>query len=222
MANEIQIQTGLGSATLYFIIRNATSQAWNGTSFENYISGDYALYVNSMSEQGSLSGFYAGTFPSSIPPGVYSISVLKQSGGSPAEGDPFVGGGDYQWNGQVTLPLSFLATSGQVSNFAPIKIYRGEQVTNFPFYLVSSLDHVTQFTSGVCSGQVSKDGGAFGPITNLPSETGLGIYNVTLTSGDLLCNTASLRFTGAGVSGGLSDPRIFTLVLQRTSLSGSI
>jgi hypothetical protein len=91
-------------------------------------------------------------------------------------------------------------------------------VTNFPFKMVSSLDHVTPFVSGVVSGQISKDGGAFGPLASgIINEIGLGWYRTTLVSGDLLCNTAALSFSAVGISGGTADQRDFSLVLQRTS-----
>lgn len=226
MAGEIAIQTGLSTSTvLYYLIRNNTSQVWNTNTlaFENYLSANYANYSVAMVGQGVVSGYFDGTFPPSIIPGEYNISVLRQSGGSPTEGDPFVGGGGYQWNGQVTLALSFLATSGQVAGVSPFKIYRGEQILNFPFYLVSSLDHSTPFTSGVCSGQISRDGGAFTFLqSGIISEVGFGIFSVGLTSGDMLCNSAALRFTANGVSGGSSDARVFTLLTQKSpTLSGS-
>ena len=92
-------------------------------------------------------------------------------------------------------------------------------IQNFPIYLVSATDHVTPFVSGVISGQISRDGGAFGALqSGAFTEIGLGTYKLqALTSGDILCNTAALVFTGTGISGGTSDPRVFTLLLQRTS-----
>jgi hypothetical protein len=159
-----------------------------------------------------------GNFPSAIIPGVYSIVGKKQVGGSPAETDPPVANGDFQWNGSVALPLSFLATSGQLAGVGPVKLTRGVMLENFKFTLVSAADHITPFLSGIVSGQISRDTSAF---TNLQSgtvtEVGNGFYRVTLTSGDLLCNTAGLLFTAVGVSGGAADNRGFSLVLQRSS-----
>ncbi len=220
MANEIQFSYQAGRST-YILIRDRTGQIWNGTVFAAYVTANYGTYPVSAVEQGSASALYAATFPVTIVPGIYGIVAKQQLGGSPAETDPTVAAGDYQWNGAVTLPLSDLATSGQISQFSPIKIYRGEMILNFPFKMVSSLDHVTPFTSGVVSGQISRDGGIFGALqSGLCIEVGMGWYKTTLTSGDLLANTAALTFTAQGISGGQSDPRDFAMILQRTSGQG--
>jgi len=219
MAGEIQVSYGTGK-TVYSLIRNRVAQVWNTSSlaFEVYSSTNYSDYDISLVEQGTSSGFYVGTFPGSITAGVYSIVAKQQVGGSPAETDPVIAQGDFQWNGSVTLPLSDLATSGQIGQVAPIRIYRGEMLQNFPVYLVSSLDHITPFTSGIISGQISRDGGNLGPLQSGNfSEVGLGLYKVNLTSGDLLANTVALIFTGNGISGGTCDPRVMTIITQRTS-----
>lgn len=218
MAAEV-IFSGPGpSRTCYVLIRNSVGQIWNGSSFGAYSTAAFATYPVSATEQGTASNTYVANFPSTITPGVYSIIAKNQLGGSPAETDPTVATGDEQWNGTITLPLSDLATSGQIGQIAPIKVYRGEMITNFPFKMVSATDHVTPFTSGIISGQIARDNGNFGALqSGLVTEIGLGFYRVNLTSGDLLCNTAALTFTGVGVSGGNSDPRDFGLILQRSS-----
>lgn len=217
MAGEIQSDYAHG-ATLYFLIRNRINQIWNGSVFENYSSVDYSTYDIPMTEDGTASGHYYGSFPTAIIPGVYSISAKKQVAGSPAETDPTIAMGDYQWNGSATLPLSDLATSGQLALAAPIKMARAQMIRNFKFKLVSSTDHITPFVSGVVSGQISRDDGLFGPLqSGNVIETGYGWYRVNLTSGDLNCNTAALVFTANGISGGSSDQRDFSLVLQRSS-----
>jgi len=220
MAAELQFSFA-SSKTCYFLVRNRVAQIWStvGSAFETYTTANYADYTINAAEQGAASAFYAGTMPGAIPAGVYSIVAKQQLGGAPAESDPVVAGGDYQWNGLVTLPLSDLATSGQVGQIGPLRLARGVMVTNFPVYLVSSADHVTPFTSGVLSGQVARDNGSFTALqSGAFAETGLGFYNLqALTSGDLLANTAKLVFTAAGISGGSADPRPMSIILQRVS-----
>lgn len=219
MANEIEVNYK-HNASVYVLIRNRISQIWNTNSlaFENYLTANYSNYAISLTEQGTASAFFAGTFPATIPPGVYGITAKNQVGGSPAESDTTLGIENYQWNGSVTLPLSDLATSGQLGQVGPVKIYRGQMIQNFPFKLVSAADHVTPFISGIVSGQISRDGGAFGGLqSGNVTEIGLGWYSVNLTSGDLLANTAAVLFNGVGVSGGQSDQRDFGLILQRVS-----
>jgi hypothetical protein len=169
-----------------------------------------------MAEQGVASQFYTGTFPATLPAGTYSVTTRQQVGGSPAESDPDVAKGNIDWGGVTPVQLCDMATSGQVSQFAPIRLARGTMIRQFPFTMVSSSDHVTPFTSGALqiSGQISRDGGAFGALQSGSfSEIGLGGYALqALTSGDLTCNTALLAFTAPG-----ADNRVFSMVLQRVS-----
>ncbi len=219
MANEIQFSF-VTSKTCYLLIRNGVGQIWNVSAFEAYNSSNYSTYGISCTEQGGASSYYVATFPAAIPPGVYEIVGKLQAGGSPAESDSTIATGQFQWNGIANLPLSDLATSGQISQFLPTTIYRGQMVPNFMFKLVSSLDHITPFTSGVVSGQIQRDAtGTFGALqSGAFTEVGLGFYRLlALTSGDLLANSVALSFSARGISGGTSDPRDFSLLLQRTS-----
>lgn len=220
MANEIQITYASGK-TLYFVVFNRTSQVWNnGTqAFETYVSANYANYAISFTEQGVSSGFYAGNFPAAITAGAYSIAGKQQLGGSALETDPTIGTENYQWNGSATFPLSDLATSGQLGQFGPIRIARGTMIRNFPIQFVSAVDHTSPLTSGIVSGQISRDGGAFGVLqSGAFSEIGLGWYSLqALTSGDTLANTIALSFSIVNVSGGRGDTRNIAIITQRTS-----
>lgn len=219
MSNEIQFSFRTG-ATTYAIIRNRIGQAWNTSTlgFENYLTADYSTYVISCVEQGSASAFYAGTFPTAIPAGTYSVTAKQQVTGSPAETDGTIAVGNLEWSGTAIVPLSDLATSGLIGQFLPLRVYRGQQLQNFLLPLVSAVDHVSPFTSGIVSGQVSKDGGAFGALSSgIFTEVGLGFYKVTLNSGDTQANTLALYITCNGISGGNSDPRYLSMITQRTS-----
>ena len=222
MAGEIQTSFQAGR-TVYALIRSRTGTIWNtsgGTgAFETYTTAVYTSYAISLTEQGTASAFYAGTFPSAIVPGVYGLTAKNQLGGSAAETDPTVAAGDLQWNGSVALPLSDLTTSGQIANFAPISLARGTQVQNFLIDMVSAVDHVSAFTSGVLSGQIVRDNGSFGPLqSGAFTEVGQGFYRLqALTSGDLLANTAALLISAVGISGGSADPRKYSFILQRSS-----
>ena len=220
MANEVQFSF-LSSRTAYFLVRNNVGQIWNTNTaaFEAYLTANFTKYTIASVEQGTASAYYAGSFPAALAAGVFSITAKQQLGGTALETDPTIGTGDFQWNGPAITPLSDLATSGLVGQFAPIRIYRGQMIQNFPFKLVSASDHITSFTSGVISGQVSRDGGSFGALqSGTFTEMGLGFYKLqALTSGDLLANTVALTFTGTGISGGVADSRDFVLVLQKTS-----
>ena len=219
MAREIQVKHS-SSKTVYATVHNQTSGfLWNlsGPSFESFVSGNWPSYGISLTEQG-VSAFYAGNFPSTIAPGVYSSDAREQLGAGALQTDPTVAVGDLNWNGSIVMPLADLATSGQVGQIAPIRLARGTMIQNFPFKMVSSADHSSVFVSGIISGQISRDGGSFGVLqSGLFTEVGLGWYKTNLTSGDLLANTAALVFTGVGVSGGSADQRDMAFILQRVS-----
>lgn len=221
MAGEIQAAFNSAGANIYAFIRNSVGQIANVSTlaFEAYNSANYANYVVSLTYQGVGAKYFIGDMPTWIGPGIYNFQAQLQAGGSPATTDVTIGVGDIQWNGSATLPLANLATSGQVAQFAPLRVARGTMVPFFYFNLVSSSDHITPFTSGICSGQICRDNGSFTTLqSGAFTEKGNGWYVVqALTSGDLLCNTAALMFTATGVSGGTSDPRNFGLVTQRTS-----
>lgn len=222
MSNEIQFSYQ-ALKSCYFLVRNRVAQIWStsgGTgAFEAYATSHFTDYTISATQQGTASAFYAGTFPPAVPPGIYSVTAKEQIAGTASETDPTIAGGDYQWNGSVTLPLADLVTSGQLAQIVPMRIARGVQVLNFPIYFKSSADHITPFTSGVISGSISKDGGFFGALqSGAFTEVGRGFYALqALTSGDLSANTISLLFTANGISGGSADPVPIALVTQKSS-----
>lgn len=221
MANELQVTFEQGK-TLYAVIYNQTSgMPWSTSGaggFSAFVSGAWPEYAISLTEQG-VSSFYAGNMPSAIPAGLYSVQAREQIGGGALQTDPPVGDGNVNWDGSKMVPISDLVTSGQLSEFYPTRLARGEMIQNFPINLVSSLDHSTPITSGTISGQISRDGGSFGPLqSGAFTEIGLGWYKLqALTSGDLLANTVALHFTAFKSGGGNSDPLNMSIVLQRTS-----
>lgn len=223
MAREIQIAHGYTGRTLYASIANVTSGFfWNqsgGTSgaFEAFTSGNWARYAVSLTELG-VTGRYHGNFPSVVGAGVYGVEARNQAGADPAQTDGTVGSETFQWDGSVVVPQANLATSGQIGQLAPMRIARGVALSGFPFKMVSAADHVTPFTSGVVSGQISRNGGSFGALqSGTITETGLGWFRCNLTSGDLAGDTVALVFTAVGISGGSADQRDFALITQRVS-----
>lgn len=218
MASEVQVNYGTTGATLYFQVRNTTGSIWNGTAFVAYATADVTSYDVALTEQGTASAYYVGNFPSTIAAGLYNIVAKRQTGGSPAETDATIATGEINWDGTVVMPLSNVATSGQVGQLAPMRIARGVAISGFTFHMVSAADHVTNFTSGVISGQIARDGGSFGALqSGTVTEMGLGYFRVNLTSGDLAAGTLALLFTGNGISGGTADQRSFAMVTQRVS-----
>jgi len=217
MANELQ-GSYVHGATVYALLRSRNAQIWNNSmsAFEGYSTTNYSGYSISATEQGVASAYYVANMPASVPPGTYAALFKAQQGSDPAETDPTVDAGSVDWNGSNVAQLSDISVSGSIQ---PIQLQRGVQIKNYPIYLKQSSDHISPFTSGIVSGQISKDGGAFGPLqSGAFTETGHGLYALqALTSGDLSCNTMSLLFTGVGVSGGACDPLVQTFILQHAS-----
>ena len=226
MANEIMVGYGRTGRTLYAIIRNQTSgYVWNtsgGTgAYEAFASGNWGVYDVGLTEQG-VAGFYQGNVPAAGAAGVLGVVAHDQAGADPAQTDPVAATGDVQWGGTAVVPHSDLATSGQVGNIAPLPIAHGVAVSGMMVKLVSSADHVTPFTSGVVSGQISRNGGAFGALQSglavaAYTERGFGFYSLNLTSGDLAGRVIALHVAAVGISGGTSDPVDLVFVTQKTS-----
>ena len=101
MANEVQIQLNHTGWTVYAIVRNSAGQAWNGSSFETYVTGNLGTYDLPMTEQGTASRYYTCDFPSGIAACThgkpYLVTIFHRLGGSPAETDTPIGFGDIEW-----------------------------------------------------------------------------------------------------------------------------
>lgn len=220
MAGEISFEYKTGGNTYSLLFSRASGGfVWNGTTFEVFdsASGAYATYPITMTELGTTSRYY-GNMPSVCPAGTYDVVGKNQPQAPYLPLDPTVAAGQVEWNGTKAVPLSDLATSGQMARFLPQVVTRGVAISGFPLYLKSSLDHITPFTSGIVSGQVSRDGGNFGALqSGNVTEVGLGFYRVNLTSGDLNGAVIGLLFSAVGISGGGADPLPLGLLTQRTS-----
>lgn len=212
MAGEIQISYQ-SLRTVYAIVRDSIGRVYSSSGtggLGSWLDNSYSTYPISLTEQGT-SAFYAGDMPA-VAAGTYNLVAKNQVAGSPAITDPTIGEGSLEWGGSTVIPLSSLASSGQIHG---VRLTKGNAFSGLPFYLVSSADHVTPLTSGVVSGQISKNGGTFGPLQSGNfTEIGLGWYRVGLTSGDLNADAVALVFTATAVSGGTSDPRNIGLLTQ--------
>lgn len=114
MAGELQIDWMTGR-TVYFLVRSATAQVWNGSALENYLTANYASYRIAGVEQGTASGFYTGTMPA-LAAGIYSITAREQGGALAAETDQTVGVGTLSWTGTaVAAILNALNVTGTVA-----------------------------------------------------------------------------------------------------------
>jgi hypothetical protein len=106
MASEIQFNFTTGR-TCYVLLRSATGTIWNGSSFEAYVTANYATYDIAATEQGTASGLYAATMPA-VAGGEYRVIAKDRAGGSPAESDITIGTGIINWSGTAVVNPSNL------------------------------------------------------------------------------------------------------------------
>lgn len=107
MSNEIVFPHSAAAADLYAVILSNIGQAYNGTSFENITDANWGNYDIPLTEGGTASQIYLGTFPA-VAAGVYTIFVYEQAGGSPAVGDELLGAGKVDWSGTAETVLANL------------------------------------------------------------------------------------------------------------------
>jgi len=94
-----------------------------------------------------------------------------------------------------------------VKAISPSGIPKGVALSNFPFVMIQSSDHVTPKTGLTVTATISKDGGAFAACTNSVSEIANGVYKISLTAAEMNADTIVLKFTGTG-----ADQRTITFV----------
>jgi len=83
---------------------------------------------------------------------------------------------------------------------------RAVALSDLPFYMVDSTDHVTPETSLSVTAEVSKDGGAFAAAAGSVVEIGSGVYHFDATAADMTADVVVFKFTAAG-----ADPQIIAL-----------
>lgn len=103
MAGELQRRFTTGQ-TIYAQVRSPVGTIWNGTALEAYLTANIANYDVAMTEQGTASQLYAGTFPAAAVAGVYRVSYWDRVGGAPAETDTYIDTEWIEWSGSVLLP----------------------------------------------------------------------------------------------------------------------
>lgn len=124
MANEIQLQT-TADVNVYALIRNASAQVWSfaDSEFVTYADADLGDYDLALTEQGTSSGYYVASFPSTITtPGNYNVTAYKRAGASPAVSDEAVGQGVIVWDGaaEVDQGSSDLVTLAEAKSYCGI------------------------------------------------------------------------------------------------------
>ncbi len=113
MANELQAATAgqTGLTTTYFVLWNSVGQVWNGTAFATSSAANRNAGAIAAIEAGTASGVYMADAPV-LAAGVYSYSLYRRLGGSPAESDTLLcGPGSLEWSGSSVASISGLPAS---------------------------------------------------------------------------------------------------------------
>lgn len=97
-------------------------------------------------------------------------------------------------------------TAGAVPTTYQVK--KNTALAKFMFVMFDSTNHAPA-TGLTVSGAVSKDGAAFGALTNGVSELANGVYFVDLAAADLNGNVIALKFTATG-----ADAQFIIMVTQ--------
>lgn len=116
-------------------------------------------------------------------PGIYEIGITN---GSTASGQ------------SVVLYLQGAANMAPCTKeieLTSYPIHKNFAYSNFMVYMVLSSDHLTPATGKTVSGTVSKNGGAFGALSNSVIEVSNGWYKVTLAAADINGTEIALTFT---------------------------
>lgn len=202
MANEIQA-VGTHGTTVYAIVRSATGTVWRTDThvFEAYATANLANYTISLTEQGTASCFFVGTFPTALTTaGMYSVVAYQQAGGSPAEGDTPIAVGTIDWNGAA------------VQRQADVEQWKGTAVTAGAIPNAAAGASGGLFLSGTNTGPVSISGGLTvsnsGGTAVIFSSTGNGGNGLTLSgngSGGGAVFLAGSTGDGLQIAGGASS-----------------
>ena len=104
-------------------------------------------------------------------------------------------------NIQTRLPAALVggrmdaSLGAVVAGLLPVK--KNTALSNFPFVMVDSADHLTPKTGLTVTAQRGIDGGALAACANSVVEVSNGIYKINLAASDLNGDTIILRFTAA-------------------------
>lgn len=109
------------------------------------------------------------------------------------------------WTDGGRLDLLIDAIKAKTDN-QPAGIPKNVALSNFEFLMVDSTDHITPKTGLTVAGTISKDGGAFGALTNGVAEIANGVYKVDITQAEMNADVITLKFTGTG-----ADQRTITI-----------
>ncbi len=109
----------------------------------------------------------------------------------------------------ANLPADVDAIKAKTDN-QPAGVPKNIALSNFMFLMMDSTDHITPKTGLTITEEISKDGGAFAPMTNTFAEVSGGVYKIDITQAERNVDIATLKFTAAG-----ADDRFITIISSK-------
>ncbi len=109
----------------------------------------------------------------------------------------------------ANLPADVDAIKAKTDN-QPAGVPKNVALSNFMFLMMDSSDHITPKTGLTITEEISKDGGAFAPMTNTFTEVSGGMYKIDITQAERNVDIATLKFTAAG-----ADDRFITIISSK-------
>ena len=124
MASELQVTHTTGKTVYANIVSGNgadVGKIWSvsGSAFESYLTANFGNYDIALTEQGTASKIYLGTFDTNIITGLFFIQFREQAGGSPAETDDIIGTETLTCNGSDVV-AKFDPTKDTVAEHAQV------------------------------------------------------------------------------------------------------
>ena len=113
MAAEIQHRDDGTGAELYATIRNIANQYWDivGAAFETLVPGSWNDYDVVMTETPSGGYVHVGTFPATIPAGLYYVDIYEQAESESLITDALLASIKFNWGGSNEIGLADIESS---------------------------------------------------------------------------------------------------------------
>ncbi len=182
--NQIGVQHTSTAKTVYAVARNLAGEVarQNTVTCVTYATANLANYAISLTEQGTASRYYAGTFLA-FPAGSYDFAIFEQVGGSPAETDTLIGTGGYEWDGTAFMSLAE-RVGGMLNDGSEVMLLKRlviENDTSAPaFYVHNSANgNAVKFLAesiNSCVIQTNGVGGCISLHLNAPVDGGNALY----------------------------------------------
>lgn len=113
MSNEITYHSNADTGSnVYAVLENTIGQLWNGSSFEDPVSGNWATYAILLTEQATSTGIFRANMPA-VSAGTYSYTIRVQTGTGTSSVDVtdvvLAGVPLFGWDGSAIVDIATIA-----------------------------------------------------------------------------------------------------------------